>query len=158
MNTLLIAIRQFRAGLILVLAAALLACAGPTMDEQRAQILNDDIRFEQQTVQAFLDAWGKPTYIHRERMQFFILENGNSLPRFRVPMGEAPQDWTTKVLSEDSVFFGYPDRGELLGFVDGWVIYREHVATDVVHTLGKNWEREERFKTRLETPASASPR
>lgn len=133
------------------------ACSGPTLAEQKAQILDKKIHFEGLTVQAFLETWGKPAYTHRERMQFYTLDNGNSIPRFRTPMGEAPQGWTTGIISEDSIFFGYPDRGELLGFADGLLVYREKVPADEVHAIGKIWAREDLFKTRLETPNAPSP-
>lgn len=145
---------------LLVLAAMFLsvtACSGPTLEEQKAQIRDNKIHFEGLTVQAFLDTWGKPAYTHRERMQFYTLDNGNSLPRFRVPMGEVPQGWSTAIISEDSTFFGYPDRGELLGFADGQLVYREQVPAAEIHTIGKMWAREDMFKTRLETPVPVMP-
>jgi hypothetical protein len=136
---------------------AMSACSGPTLAEQKAQILDHKIHFEGLTIQAFLETWGKPAYTHRERMQFYTLDNGNSIPRFRTPMGEAPQGWTMGIISEDSIFFGYPDRGELLGFADGLLVYREKVPADELHAIGKTWAREDLFKTRLETPNAPSP-
>lgn len=136
---------------------SLMACSGPTLEEQKAQILDDKIHFKGLTVQAFLEAWGKPTYTHRERMQFYTLEDGNSIPRFRTPLGEAPQGWSTGIISEDSTFFGYAERGELLGFADDQLVYREKVSTAEVHSVGKTWAREDRFKTRLETPVPVTP-
>lgn len=136
---------------------ATMACSGLTLDEQKTQIRNNKIHFEGLTMQAFLDTWGKPTYVHRERMQFYMLDDGSSLPRFRVPLGEAPQGWSTGIISEDSTFFGYPERGELLGFAAGRLIYREQVPAAEIHTLGKTWAREALFKTRLEAPAPATP-
>jgi hypothetical protein len=133
-------------------ALALSACSGLTLDEQKAQILDNKIHFKGLSIQAFLDTWGKPAYVHRERMQFYMLENGNSMPRFRTPMGELPPGWTTGIISEDAVFFGYPERGELLGFVDGLLVYREQVPAAEVHSVGKMWAREDLFKTRLESP------
>lgn len=145
---------------LLVVAAiffSVLACSGPTLEQQKAQILDNKIHFEVLTVQAFLETWGKPTYTHRERMQFYTLDDGNSIPRFRAPMGEAPQGWTTAIISEDSTFFGYPERGELLGFVDGRLVYREQIPAAEIHSIAKAWAREDRFKTRLETPNAPTP-
>lgn len=149
--------RMFAMTVLLGFVVATLACAGPTLEEQKSQIRNNKIHFEILTVQAFLDTWGKPTYTHRERMQFYMLDDGNSLPGFRVPMGEAPQGWSTGIISEDSTFFGYPDRGELLGFVDGRLIYREQVPAAEIHSIAKMWAREDLFKTRLEKPVPATP-
>jgi hypothetical protein len=146
-----------RAFVVAAVCVSVTACSGPTLQEQKTQILNNKIHFDGLTVQAFLETWGKPAYTHRERMQFYTLDDGNSIPRFRVPMGEAPQGWSTKIISEDSTFFGYPDRGELLGFADGLLVYREQVSAAEIHALGKTWAREDLFKTRLETPVPVTP-
>jgi hypothetical protein len=143
--------------LLLGCLVAMTGCAGPTLAEQKAQILDNKIHFEGLSVQAFLDTWGKPAYTHSERMQFFTLDDGNSIPRFRTPLGEAPPGWSMAILSADSIFFGYPDRGELLGFADGRLVYREKVTADEVHAIGKAWAREDLFKTRLETPNAPTP-
>jgi hypothetical protein len=140
-----------------VVCCSATACSGPTLEEQKAQILGNRIHFEGLTAQAFLETWGKPAYTHRERMQFYMLDDGNSIPRFRTPMGEPPQGWTTGIISEDSIFFGYPDRGELLGFAGGRLVYREKVPEAEVHSIGKTWAREDLFKTRLETPNAPTP-
>jgi hypothetical protein len=156
-DTLHIATRMFVATTMLSLCAVTLACSELTLEEQKAQILDNKIHFEGLTIQAFLETWGKPTYTHRERMQFYTLDDGNNIPRFRVPMGEAPQGWSTGIISEDSTFFGYPDRGELLGFADGRLVYREQVPAAEIHAVGKMWAREDLFKTRLETPVPITP-
>jgi hypothetical protein len=146
---------------MLMVAAAIffsvMACAGPTLEEQKAQIRDNKITFKGLTTQAFLDTWGKPTYQYRELTVFYLLEDGNSIPRFRVPMGESPEGWKTGVMAAEAVFFGYADRGELLGFVDGQLVYRQQVPAEEVHAAGKMWAHEQRFKTRLESPASTAP-
>lgn len=152
-----VTIRMFVATTMLSLCVATLACSGLTLEEQKTQIRDNKIHFEGLTVQAFLETWGKPAYTHHERMQFYMLDNGNSMPRFRVPMGEAPQGWSMGIISEDSTFFGYPDRGELLGFADGRLVYREQVPAEEIHSVGKMWAREDHFKTRLETPVPVTP-
>ena len=53
----------------------------------------------------------------------------------------------------DGYFLGYPDRGELLGFLNDRLVYRERLSADEIHAIGKMWKRESMFKTRLETPA-----
>lgn len=136
---------------------ALPACSGPTLAEQKAQILGNKIHFDGLSVQAFLETWGEPAYRRRERMLFYTLNDGNSIPRFRTPIGEAPPGWSTAIMSGDSIFFAYPDRGELLGFVDGRLVYREKVPADEIHALGKTWAREDLFKSRLESPNAPSP-
>jgi len=143
--------------LLLGCLVAATACSSPTLAEQRAQILEHKIHFDGLSMQAFLDTWGEPTYRHRERMQFYTLSDGNSVPRFRVPLGEPPPGWSTAILSGDAVFFGYADRGELLGFAEGRLVYREKVPAKEIHELGKTWAREERFKTRLESPNVPTP-
>lgn len=142
---------------VTAISFALLACAGPTLAEQKAQILDDKIHFDGLSIQAFLETWGKPAYQHSERMQFFTLDDGNSIPRFRAPMGVPPQGWATAIISADSVFFGYPDRGEFLGFANGILVYREKMPADEIHSIAKTWAMEDRFKTRLETPNQPTP-
>lgn len=151
------ATRVLTAVILLSGLVAMTACSGPTLAEQKAQILENKIHFDGLSIQAFLETWGKPAYQHRERMQFFTLSDGNSIPRFRTPLGEPPHGWSTAILSGDSIFFGYPDRGELLGFAEGRLVYREKVPADEIHELGKTWAREERFKTRLESPNAPTP-
>ena len=62
-----------------------------------------------------------------------------------------PNGWDSTIVSEESIFFGYPDRGELLGFISDRLIYREAVPAEEVHAIGKMWKRDALFKTRLET-------
>jgi len=133
------------------------ACAGPTLQEQKKQILDNKIHFKGLTSQAFLETWGTPTYTHRERVQFYTLEDGNSIPRFRVPLGEVPQGWTTVIIFDDSLFFGYAERGELLGFAEGRLVYRETLPAAEIHSIGKNWAREDQFKSRLESSGAPAP-
>lgn len=144
----------------LVIAAmffSVAACAGPTLEEQKTQIRDNKIHFKGLTPQAFLDTWGKPAYTHRERMHFYMLDDGNSIPKFRTPMGEPPQGWATAIIFEDSIFFGYPERGELLGFAEGRLVYREQVPAAEIHSIAKMWAHESRFKTRLEKPTPPTP-
>jgi hypothetical protein len=146
--------------LLMLLASMALfvtACAGPTLEEQRAQIRDNKITFKGLTMEAFLEAWGKPTYQHRELTVFYLMDDGNRIPRFRVPVGEAPAGWTAGVMAADAVFFGYADRGELLGFVDSRLVYRQQVPAEEIHAAGKQWAHEQRFKTRLEKPAPDKP-
>ncbi len=157
MRTPLMMARRSRVSVFALWAMVLLACSGPTLDEQKMQIRDNKITFKGLTIQAFLDTWGRPTYQHRELTVFYLMDDGNSIPRFRVSMGEAPEGWTEGAMAAEGVFFGYADRGELLGFVDGRLVYRQQVPAEEVHAAGKQWAHEQRFKTRLEMPAPAKP-
>ncbi len=154
-----VATRMLVVTVLLSCVGAMLACVWPTLEEQKAQILDNKITFKGKrlTTQAFLDTWGKPTYQHRELTVFYLMDDGNSIPRFRVSMGEAPEGWTEGAMAAEGVFFGYADRGELLGFVDGRLVYRQQVPAEEIHAVGKQWAHEQRFKTRLETPAPTKP-
>jgi len=122
----------------------------PSLEEQKAQILRGEIRLKKLTSQAFVEAWGKPTYLHQQRTQFYPVRNGNLLPQFRVPVGEAPPNWESGVVSEEGVFLGYEDRGELLGFLQGLLVYREQVSPDEVRAVGKEWKKSKLFQTNME--------
>jgi hypothetical protein len=122
----------------------------PPLDEQKAWIQKNQIRTQVLGRQAFLETWGKPTYEHYEWTQFFPLENGNYIPAFRVPLGEAPPGWDSGAVYGDALFFGYVDRGELLGFLDGRLVYRERLSAEEIHLLAKKWKKEELFKTGIE--------
>lgn len=121
-----------------------------SLEEQKAQILRGEIRLKTVTSQAFVEAWGRPPYFSQHRTQFYPLRNGNLLPQFRVPLGEAPPNWDTGVVSEKGVFFGYDDRGELLGFLQGLLVYREQVSPDEVRAVGKEWGKNRLFQTNME--------
>ncbi|MBA2251488.1 MAG: hypothetical protein H0W13_02100 [Nitrospirales bacterium] len=149
-----------RVGSLFLLAAILLlleGCAVP-LEEQKAHIRKNSLPFQVLTTQAFLETWGKPTYVHQENTQFYPVKTGNYVPRFRAPLGEAPPGWDASVVSEPAVFLAYVDRGELLGFIDDHLVYREQMTASQIHEIGKNWRHEAIFKTRLETDLSASPK
>jgi hypothetical protein len=143
----------FLAAILLVLEG----CAVP-LEEQKAHIRKNSLPFQVLTTQAFLETWGKPTYVHQENTQFYPVKTGNYVPRFRAPLGEAPAGWDASVVSEPAVFLGYVDRGELLGFIDNHLVYREQMTASQIHEIAKNWQHEAIFKTRLETDLSASPK
>lgn len=122
----------------------------PSLDEQKARIQRDDIRLHTLTSAAFLDTWGLPTYEHEELTQFFPVENGNFIPVFRTPPGEPPPGWDSAVVLGEARFLGYADRGELLGFLEDRLVYREQLPSEKIHAIGKVWKKEARFKTRME--------
>ena len=129
----------------------------PPLEVQKARILSDQITLKALTAQAFIEAWGEPTYAHGMSMQFFPVTDGNYIPRFRVPLGEVPPGWDNSVVSEPALFLGYADRGELLGFLEKRLIYREHLPAEQIHAIAAQWKREELFKTRLEAPPARPP-
>lgn len=129
----------------------------PPLEEQKARILSDEIALNTLTAQAFLEAWGEPTYAHYESTQFFPVANGNYIPRFRVPLGEYPPGWDNSIVSDQALFLGYADRGELLGFLEKRLVYREHMPAEQIHAIATQWKREELFKTRLEAPPPRPP-
>jgi hypothetical protein len=121
------------------------------LEEQKADIRQDQIRLQTLSTQAFFETWGKPAYEHREHMQFYPVETGNYVPRFRVPLGETPPGWKTTIVSEPAHFLGYVDRGELLGFVNDRLVYREQMSANQLHAVANMWKRESLFKTRIES-------
>lgn len=120
------------------------------MKQQERLIGNNTLLIRQLTAPAFVSMWGKPAYHHTEYSQFFVMRDRSMVPRSRVPVGEAPAGWETGAEADEGVFFAYPDRGWLLVFVDEVLVYREALSSEELHSLGKAWQHEEQFKTRLE--------
>jgi len=148
--------------LLAVLPLAMAACL-PPIDEQKNLIRKNDIQLKKLNSRAFLETWGPPAYEHREVTQFFVTEKGMYVPRFRVPLGDAPKGWNSDVASGDAYFLAYPDRGELLGFVqeEAYIfevlgvqreklVYREQLSAEQIHKIGKSWKDQERLKMPLE--------
>ena len=136
----------------------LVSGCGVPLEEQKSHIRKHSLPFQVLSMQAFLETWGKPTYVHQETTQFYPVKSGNYVPRFRAPLGEPPAGWDASVVSEPAVFLGYTDRGELLGFIDNRLVYREQLTASQIHEIGKNWQHEAIFKTGLETDFQASPK
>ncbi len=130
-----------------------MSCGGPSLpplSEQKANIMNDDIRIRLVSSKAFEEAWGAAPYEDRRWTMFYVVENGTLVPQFRVPIGEHPPQWQLSVESEVGHFLGYPDRGELLGFINERLVYREKVTPEGIHAIGKAWELNARTRTMLE--------
>jgi len=128
-----------------------LGCARiPPMERQERMIQENKILVHQLTAPAFVHAWGQPSYHHSEYSSFFVLPDRTMVPRSRVPLGESPEGWESGADADEAVFFAYPDRGWLLVFVEEKLVYREELKADKLHALGKSWEYEDRFKTRLD--------
>ena len=136
----------------------LVSGCGVPLEEQKAHIRKHSLPFQVLSMQAFLETWGKPTYVHQETTQFYPVKSGNYVPRFRAPLGEPPPGWDASVVSEPAIFLGYTDRGELLGFIDSRLVYREQLTASQIHEIGKSWQHEAIFKTRLETDFQAPPK
>ena len=134
----------------MVLASACSNVILPSLNEQKARIHRDEIRLHTLTSAAFLETWGSPTYEQQDLMQFFPVESGNFIPLFRIPSGETPPGWDSTVVSGEARFLGYADRGELLGFLEDRLVYREHLSSEKIHAIGKVWKEEALFKTRPE--------
>jgi hypothetical protein len=128
----------------------------PSLDEQKRLIHDGQFHTKMLTRQAFIEAWGKPRYEHVESTRFYVTLDGNYVPQFRVPMGEAPAGWINDVVSENGYFMAYPERGELLGFIEDRLVFREQMATEKVHAVAKKWQFESQFKTQLEAPTGRS--
>ncbi|HZS12853.1 MAG TPA: hypothetical protein VFA38_11430 [Nitrospirales bacterium] len=141
------------------LAAVLLsafACSKlfpPPLEDQKRHIDAGQFRSAILERRAFLELWGTPTYTHVEATHFFVAPDGRYVPEFRVSLGEAPAGWDGSAVFADAVFLGYPERGELLGFIDERLVSREQLSTDAIHAIAKKWQYEGQFKTRLEAPS-----
>jgi hypothetical protein len=122
----------------------------PSMEQQELMIQGNTILVHQLTAPAFVHVWGKPTYHHAEYSSFFVMRDHTMVPRSRVPLGESPAGWESGMDAEEGVFFAYPDRGWLLVFVGEELVYREELKAEQLHALGKSWQHEDRFKSRLD--------
>ncbi len=127
------------------------ACSSlPSPAEQERLVAQGELRFQQISSRPVLSGWGTPSYSSLQRCQFFPLTTGNWVPNFRVKLGEFPKDWDLSTIVGDGLFLAYADRGEVLGFYEDRLVYREQLPADQIHALGKQWQREAQFKTRLE--------
>jgi hypothetical protein len=122
----------------------------PPMAEQKAKLQRNEIKFRELSSRVFIEVWGPPTYQHVETTAFYRLDDGNAIPSFRLKPGEAPKGWDNSGMADVGEFLGYAERGELLGFVDDRLVYRERVTAEQVHAVGKQWQYEDRFRTGLE--------
>lgn len=138
-----------------VLAMPMACSSLPSLDEQQALVRAGQLPLHAVTSGPVLSQWGTPTYSSIQRVQFFSLTNGQWVPNFRIRLGEYPKGWDLSTVSGDGLFIAYADRGEVLGFYEDRLVYRESLPAQEIHTLGKQWQRETKFKTRLEGGGSA---
>jgi hypothetical protein len=136
--------------LLLLVVLTLAGCRSVSLEEQQQYIRNNDLQLRVLTSEAFLATWGTPTYQYEGLVQFYPLDDGQYVPSFLVPTGEAPENWDSTVLSGIGLFFAYAEQGRLLGFLDNRLVYRGHVPAAHVHALGKAWATEMKFRTRTE--------
>lgn len=133
---------------------SLLSCSGmPPLEEQERHVRNNELALHQLTPRAFVGAWGLPTYQHAEFMQFFGMKDDSLVPRSRLAIGEPPRGWEVRIEAGDGLFLAYPDRGWLVVFFEERLVYREKLTAAQLHELGRSWQHEDKFRTRLEVPA-----
>ena len=141
------------------LGLALLAgCIGmPTLAEQEQNIRNNNLVLRKLEPRAFVKAWGEPTYQRTEFMPFLGMKDGSLVPHSRLKMGEPPKGWGAGVDAGEALFLAYPDHGWLVVFLDETFVYREALSAEELHELGRSWEHEDKFRTRLEMPSAPKP-
>ena len=141
---------------MVVLVAALgsaFGCSGmPSLEEQERHVRDNELVLHQLTPLAFVGAWGAPTYQHAEFMQFFGMKDDSLMPRSRLASGEPPRGWEVHLEAGDALFLAYPDRGWLVVFFEERLVYREALTAAQLHALGRSWQHEEKFRSRIEVP------
>ncbi|MCE9535380.1 MAG: hypothetical protein K8R65_03090 [Nitrospirae bacterium] len=143
---------------VVVLVVALgsaLGCSGmPSLEEQERHVRDNQLVLHQLTPRAFDGAWGAPTYQHAEFMQFFGMKDDSLMPRSRLASGEPPRGWEVHIEAGDALFLAYPDRGWLVVFFEERLVYREAMTAAQLHALGRSWQHEDKFRTRIEVPTA----
>lgn len=139
---------------VMVLSVGCLGCSGlPSMSEQRRLIVEGGLPVHKVSRQAVLFEWGPPTYQSAQPTQFFVLSDASWMPHFRVKVGESPPNWDLSTVYGDAIFLAYEERETVLGFYQERLVYRESLGRDHIRAMGKIWQREALFKTRLESSA-----
>jgi hypothetical protein len=141
-----------KSGRIWSLALVLAACA-PSLEQQKTMVQGGDLRLHEVTSRAVLNAWGAPTYEYKDFIQFYRLTNGQQMPQFRVPLGEGPGSWDSSVDAGVGHFLAYPDRGQIVGFLEDRLVYAEKLPAETLHEIGKMWKREKQFMPQRAIPA-----
>jgi hypothetical protein len=126
-------------------------CGGmPPLAEQERHIRDNDLVLHQLSPRAFVGVWGMPAYQRAEFMQFFVMKDGSLIPRARLALGEPPRGWEVGIEAGDALFLIYPDRGWLVVFFEEKLVYKEALTAAQLHALGRSWQQEEKFKSKLE--------
>ena len=140
---------------VVIVYWSVLGCSGmPSLDEQERHVRDNQLVLHQLTPRAFVGAWGVPTYQHAEFMQFFGMKDDSLVPRSRLASGEPPRGWEVQIDAGDALFLAYPDHGWLVVFLEERLVYREALTAAQLHALGRSWQHEEKFRSRLEGPAA----
>jgi hypothetical protein len=135
---------------LLFVVLILSGCGGIPLEVQQRHIRDNDLQLRVLTSEAFLATWGAPTYQYEGLVHFYPVDDGQYVPSFLVPTGEAPENWDSTVLSGVGLFFVYAEQGQLLGFLDNRLVFRGPLPAADVHALGKAWAKEMKFRTRTE--------
>jgi hypothetical protein len=139
-------------------ALGLIGCSGlPPIEEQAQHVRNNDLVLNQLTPRAFVRAWGKPAYQRSDFMQFFGMKDGSKVPQSRLAVGESPKGWEADFEVGQGLSLIYPDQGWLVVFLDDRLVYREALPADKLHSIGRDWKKEEQFRPRMDMP-SGPPR
>ena len=139
-------------------ALGLIGCSGlPPIEEQAQHVRNNDLVLNQLTPRAFVRAWGKPAYQRSDFMHFFGMKDGSKVPQSRLAVGESPKGWEADFEVGQGLSLIYPDQGWLVVFLDDRLVYREALPADKLHSIGRDWKKEEQFRPRMEMP-SGPPR
>ena len=144
------------AGVLVVVAiGSVMSCSGiPSLEEQERHVRDNQLVLHQLTPRAFVGAWGAPKYQHVEFMQFFGMKDDSLIPRSRLASGEPPRGWEGGIEVGDALFLAYPDHGWLVVFFEERLVYREALTAAQLHELGRNWQHEDKFRSRFEVPAA----
>lgn len=130
-------------------------CSGmPSLEEQERHVRDNELVLHQLTPRAFVGGWGAPTYQHAEFMQFFVMKDDSRMPRSRWASGEPPRGWEVDIEAGDALFLAYPDRGWLVVFFEERLVYREALTVAQLHALGRSWQHEDKFRSRIEVPTA----
>lgn len=143
-------------GMVVAVTCVLaLGCSGmPPIGEQVRHVRANELLLNQLTPRAFVEAWGAPTYQHAEFMQFFGMKDDSLIPRSRLASGEPPRGWEVRIEAGDALFLAYPDHGWLVVFFEERLVYREALTAAQLHALGRSWQHEDKFRSRLEAPTA----
>jgi len=155
-----ILLRRMKVGLTLyVLLGALgqIGCSGlPPIEEQAQHVRNNELLVNQLTPRAFVRAWGKPAYQRAEFMHFFGMKDGSKVPQSRLAVGETPKEWEADFEVGEGLSLIYPDQGWLVVFLDNRLVYRESLPADKLHSMGREWKKEEQFKPKMDMSPGSS--
>lgn len=142
-------------GVWLLMGPLLAGCSSmPPLSEQEQHIRHNELVLKRLTPRAFVGVWGMPAYQRVEFMQFFGMKDGSLMPRSRLAIGEVPRGWDADVETGEALFLAYPDRGWLVVFLDERLVYKEALSGAQLHAIGRGWQYEDKFKTKLETAPS----